>query len=183
MCYEGDTKTPFRHVWQFGSCFLHMSMTSKSFCCAIEFRTSSTRPTCPNMTERSFSISLVHCDPTPASLRQIMCKTGAFLQCDTFLFSGRGHFETLGTASHPDAVLCLCMQMGLWGCPNSTFHLCSDIVFRNYCLLILVVGLGNPPLMFGHRYSDLQIPTNVSLGPSRSFLKPSHDGPRPLPQH
>ncbi len=59
MVYEGHTKTPFRHVWQFGSCFLHMSMTSLSFCCAIEFRTSSTWPTCPNMTERSFSITLV----------------------------------------------------------------------------------------------------------------------------
>ena len=57
--YEGNTKTPFRHVWQFGSCFPHMSMTSQSFCCTIEFRTSSTWPTCPNMTERSFSIALV----------------------------------------------------------------------------------------------------------------------------
>ncbi len=34
-------------------------MTSQSFCCTIEFGTSSTRPTCPNMTERSFSIALV----------------------------------------------------------------------------------------------------------------------------
>ncbi len=59
LTYEGNTKTPFRHGWLFGSCFLHMSMTSQSFCYVIQFRTSLTRPTCPNMTERSFSITLV----------------------------------------------------------------------------------------------------------------------------